>query len=493
MTASPTPSLNPVAGAKVLVADDDLALVNTLTWILREHGYQVVAVPGGVNLLERMADERPDLVLLDIMMPGVDGLQLLQQVRAEPAWRDLPVLMISSMPPEDGTVKSLEIGASDFVAKPFRMKELLARVESHLKRGRELRSVKAEISAVKADLKQSSSIVDILHEVTDSLKPDEIYHILSRRVARALGISKCSIVLAKPGDIYGTVVAAFENPMLRNLRVELTRYPEIVKALEIGHAVIVTDVTSDPLFDEARAAWLRDGVSVETQSTVALPFRMHEEQTGVLYLRSVHGEPPLTVENAEFADSVITAAVAALEKAHDFATVVEDKERLEQLAATDALTGCLNRRALIDVLEREVDRARRYSLVLTILMVDLDHFKWINDTMGHLVGDSVLRQMGDLLRREVRSVDAVARYGGEEFVIVLPETAVHGAMIFAERMRQRIQQYPFGEGAQPLRVTVSIGVASFPDQKATSPETFLAVADSALYRAKADGRNMVRL
>ena len=163
MSASP----NPVAGAKVLVADDDLALVNTLTWILKEHGYQVAAVPGGENLLERMADERPDLLLLDIMMPKVDGLQLLEHIRAEPRWRDLPVLMISSMPPEDGTVKSLEIGASDFIAKPFRMKELLARVEAHLKRGRELRSVKAEISAVKADLKASSSIVDILHEVTE--------------------------------------------------------------------------------------------------------------------------------------------------------------------------------------------------------------------------------------------------------------------------------------------------------------------------------------
>ena len=230
-----------------------------------------------------------------------------------------------------------------------------------------------------------------------------------------------------------------------------------------------------------------------TRSSIALPFRMKESQTGVLFLRSVEGEAGLTADSAEFAESVIEAAVAALEKAHDFATVVSDRERLEQLAATDALTLCLNRRALIDVLERELDRARRYNLVLTILMVDLDHFKWINDSMGHLVGDTVLRQLGDILRREVRSVDAVARYGGEEFVIVLPETAVHGAMIFAERMRQRISQFPFGEGANPLRVTVSIGVASFPDQRINSPETFLALADSALYRAKADGRNLVRL
>jgi two-component system cell cycle response regulator len=477
----------------VLVADDDAALVSTLTWILREHGYQVVAVPNGENLLERLQQERPDLVLLDIMMPKVDGLQLLERIRAEPGWRDLPVLMVSSMPPEDGTVRSLEIGASDFIPKPFRMKELLARVDAHLRRGRELAQVKQNLAAVAEDLKQSSSIVDILHEVTDSLKPEEIYHILSRRVARALGISKCSIVLAQPGDVYGTVVAAFENPMLRNLRVELARYPEILKALESSRTVIVEDVATDPLFEEVRAAWARDGVPVPTKSVIALPFRMKEEQAGVLYLRSVQTERALMAEDAEFADSVIRAAVAALEKAHDFATVVSDRERLEQLASTDPLTACLNRRALIDTLERELDRARRYSLVLTILMVDLDHFKTINDTMGHLVGDTVLRQLGELLLREVRSVDAVARYGGEEFVIVLPETAVHGAMIFAERMRQRVAQHPFGEPGRPVRVTVSIGLASYPDQKITSPESLLVVADTALYRAKSDGRNLVRL
>ena len=494
MSAAPSVQTPPasITGSKVLVADDDAALVSTLTWILREHGHQVVAVPDGEGLLDRMHEERPDLVLLDIMMPKVDGLQLLERIRAEPQWRDLPVLMVSSMPPEDGTVRSLEIGANDFIPKPFRMKELLARVDSHLKRWRDLKQMRASLSAVAEDLKQSASIVDILHEVTDSLKPDEIYHILSRRVARALGISKCSIVLANPGDTHGTVVAAFENPMLRNLRVELSRYPEIVKALETERMVIVEDISTDELFAEVRLMWKRDGVAVPTSSVVALPFRMRDTQTGVLYLRSLEGEKALRRVDAEFADSVIRAAVAALEKAHDFATVVNDRQRLEQLASTDALTGCLNRRALADALERELDRARRYSLVLTILMVDLDHFKWINDSMGHLVGDTVLRQLGDLLRREVRSVDSVARYGGEEFVIVLPETGTHGALVFAERMRVRIQTFPFGEPETPVRATVSIGVASFPDQKVTSPETFLSVADSALYRAKADGRNLVR-
>jgi two-component system cell cycle response regulator len=477
--------LGQLVGAKVLVADDDAALVGTLTWILKEQGCHVVAVPDGQNLLEQLSQERPDLVLLDIMMPKVDGLQLLERIRSEPRWHDLPVLMISSMDAEDGTAKALGLGASDFVAKPFRVKELLARVEAQLKRGRELRSARE-------DARARGAIADILHELTDTLKPDEIYHILARRVARALNISRCSLVLAKPGDVFGTVVAAYENPMLRNLRIELSRYPEMLKALETDQPVIVGDVSSDPLFVEVRAMWARNGIPVPTQSVVALPFRMREEQCGVLYLRTVQGEAPLARDDAQFADAVIKAAVAAIEKAHDFETVVSDKERLEWLAATDALTGCLNRRALLEAVEREVDRARRYNLVLALLMVDLDHFKRINDTLGHLVGDTVLRQLGELLRRDARSVDAVARYGGEEFVILLPETAAHGAMIFADRMRQRIANFTFGDPNRPVRITVSVGVACFPDPAVDSPESFIALADAALYRAKADGRNVVR-
>jgi len=477
-----TPTL---AGVRVLVADDDAALVRTLTYILREQGAQVTALPDGERLVEQLEAETPDLLLLDIMMPKVDGLELLQRIKKDPRWADLPVLMVSSMPPEEGTVRSFGLGAADFVPKPFRVRELLARIESHLERGRALRAAREEAAA-------RAKMVDILHEVTDSLKPDEIYHILARRVARALSKSRCSLVLAKPGDVFGTVVAAYENPMLRNLRIQLSRYPEILRALETDQPVIVADVATDPLFAEVRAGWQRDGIAVQIGSVVALPFRMRGEQSGVLFLRTAHGETPLGPSDAEFADTVIRNAVAAIEKAHDFADIVSDKERLEHLAAHDALTSCLNRRALLEVLEREWDRAQRYNLVLTALMVDLDHFKTVNDTHGHLVGDSVLRQVGELLRREVRSVDAVGRYGGEEFIIVLPETALHGATIFAERVRQRVQVLNFGSAAQPVNITVSVGVASVPDERATSYENLLAMADAALYRAKADGRNVVR-
>src|SRR2546429_467051 len=191
----------PEPAAKILVADDDQSLVRTLTWILKENGYEVVTAPGGEGLLGKLEDERPNLLLLDIMMPKVDGLQLLARMKADDRFRDVPVLMISSMPPEEATVKSLGLGAADFISKPFRVRELLARVKAHIRSAQELARARDEAQS-------RAAIVDILHEVTDSLKPDEIYHILVRRVARVLQISKCSMVLAKPGDQLGVVVAA---------------------------------------------------------------------------------------------------------------------------------------------------------------------------------------------------------------------------------------------------------------------------------------------
>ncbi|OLB58518.1 MAG: hypothetical protein AUI13_06775, partial [Gemmatimonadetes bacterium 13_2_20CM_2_69_23] len=322
---------------------------------------------------------------------------------------------------------------------------------------------------------------------------DEIYHILVRRVARVLQISKCSMVLAKPGDQLGVVVAAYENPMLRNLEIELARYPEIQRALTGSRPVLVEDVSSDPLYESERVRWQREGITVPTRSAVALPFSMKDQQLGVFFLRTTGEDPPLTRADAGFAETVIRTAVAAIEKAYDFETAVSDKKRLEKLAATDALTGCMNRRALSEELEAELDRARRYNLALTILLADIDRFKLVNDTRGHIAGDSVLRQVGEILRREVRSVDQAARYGGEEFVVVMPETALHGAALFAERLRRRVMHTDFADpGEDPLNLTISIGLASFPDDRVTSADSFVALADQALYRAKNEGRNLVR-
>jgi two-component system cell cycle response regulator len=225
---------------------------------------------------------------------------------------------------------------------------------------------------------------------------------------------------------------------------------------------------------------------------IALPFSLDRRQAGVFFLRRTRDEPSLTAEDVHFADAVIKAAVAAIQRAQVIEMTKADNARLEALAHTDALTLVLNRRALVGRLTAEVDRARRYESVVSVLMVDLDHFKGVNDTYGHPVGDQVLRDVAQLLQHEVRSVDIVARYGGEEFIVVLPETSSEGAVVFAERIRERIEARMFESTGHSLLLTTSIGVATFPSARVASMDDLIARADEALYRAKAEGRNRVR-
>ena len=358
-------------------------------------------------------------------------------------------------------------------------------MKAHLRVGRELHQARAEA-------RSRSEMLDIMQEVTASLKPEEIFQILVRRVAHGLNISRCSIVIAGPDDEMGTVVAAFENPMLHNHSVELAKYPEIRRALVTDEVVLIRDATTDPLYENVRREWDTDTQPVQTRSAIALRFSLRGQPAGVFFLRTTTEDAPLNEQDVEFAEQVINAAVASLEKAYDLENAVMGQEQLRHLAETDPLTNCFNRRALMQKLEQEMDRAARYATMLTGMMIDIDNFKQINDTHGHLVGDKVLKQLASLLKREQRSVDIVARYGGEEFVVLLPETTSAESRNFAERILRRVATHDFGETGKPVRVTISVGIASYPNERVTDGESLLKLADNHLYRAKNDGRNRFR-
>jgi diguanylate cyclase (GGDEF)-like protein len=165
--------------------------------------------------------------------------------------------------------------------------------------------------------------------------------------------------------------------------------------------------------------------------------------------------------------------------------------QLVQLATTDELTGLASRRALYVDLEREWARAQRYGATLAVLMIDVDHFKRVNDNFGHQIGDRVLRLVGDVVRVTIRASDFGARFGGEEFMVLAPETSAHAARVVAERLRQTIHRASAtaGDGVPP--VTMSVGIAASDDAEATSPDQLVRLADEALYEAKRRGRDRV--
>lgn len=355
-----------------------------------------------------------------------------------------------------------------------------------------LRKAEAELQRTRQDAENKRHLVDIMHEVMGNLSTEEIFHMVARRLARALSLSHSSVILAKPGDARGTVATAFEQPNLANLEIELDRYPEVSAALEQKRPVLIQDLQTSPWYARLREQWARDATRMNVRSVIAIPFSFEKTRTGVFLLRRTVDQDPLTASDVEFADTVIKSAVNAIEQAHTIEQTKADNARLEALAHTDPLTHLLNRRALTIRLVAELERVRRYNSPLTMLMIDLDHFKLVNDTFGHLVGDEVLRGIAMILQRSVRSVDMVARYGGEEFVIVLPETGETGAVAFAERIRQRVEQHSFdAQRAAMVKVSVSIGVSFFPAPHVESAEDLFARADAALYRAKDQGRNQV--
>jgi two-component system cell cycle response regulator len=494
-SATDTPSV----GGRVIVADSHPVTAGALSWLLREHGYSVATVADRDELFANITKSTPDVILLDGDVIRRDG-NLLHQVRAGEQWRDVRVIVTAPWASVDDGATSMPWGADDCVSVPFRVTELLSRVRTQLRASGELRAARAALNDTAAELKRvredavsNRRLVDILHEVTGELSATEIYRLLAIRVARALEISHCSVVLARPGDSVGTVTAAAEDVTIEELEIALDGYPEIGTALESERPVLVTDAASHPLFAGTRDELAREGKQIDIRSVATIPFSIDRWRAGVLFLRTVRGERALTTEDVEFADIVIRAAVAAIRRAQALETTRADNRRLEALATTDPLTRVLNRRALLDRLTAEVDRARRFSSSLTLLLLDVDHFKAINDTAGHLAGDSVLRQLGALLEEAVRKVDVVARYGGEEFVAILPETASEGGIVFAERLRERVAAQSFDIGIErPVHLTVSIGVATFPSPRVATTEDFFARADEALYRAKAGGRNQVR-
>jgi len=166
-------------------------------------------------------------------------------------------------------------------------------------------------------------------------------------------------------------------------------------------------------------------------------------------------------------------------------------ELLLELSNTDHLTGLFNRRYLMEALDKEVQRSVRKGGALSMIIVDIDHFKKVNDTFGHLQGDVVLQKVALNLQKELRSYDIAARYGGEEFIAVLPDANLKEALFVAERIRISIQEGNFSGTLSPLSLTVSLGVATFPAPDCTTVDDFIKLADDALYRAKTNGRNRV--
>ncbi len=329
--------------------------------------------------------------------------------------------------------------------------ELRARLDRLLARREEVRELRMTLRA--RDL-----LFDIFQEVSSALRAEEIFQTLVRRVGQALSLSHCSFVVTSPGADHGRVVAVYENPSVRDMRVELARYPEIQEALRTERPVVIEDVKEHPLFASIRDKWDAQAVEVNIRSAVALPVFVQGTPAGVFFLRTREGDPELTSRDIALADTIAKAAAKVLENEEKRAAMFR---RQLNAGALDVLTGCASLDGLDRRLRDEYERARRYRLRFCFAVLDVDHFRTLNERLGAQAGDRILADLGQLLQRELRSPDFVARYGGDEFALVLPETDARGARNFVQRLGAAVAKHGFPDmgGDRP---TFSAGIVLVP-------------------------------
>lgn len=403
--------------------------------------------------------------------------------KLRPATMDCPLLLtIIPRSPENGIRKAARHGVENYLLAPFREEDLEFKISTALEKKRTIERLKS-----KTDMLQT--IVDLTSLVTSTLDPQAILYLIVRKISEVIPVTRCSIIRIDRNARYADVVATFEKPELRTIRLDLNKYPEIKKALSSKKPVVIHDVATDPLMEKVRDIIFPLGI----RSIVVIPVMFHEEVIGTLFLRTSRAGYAFSEHEVKLCNAIANASANALYNAFLFEKIEDEKTHLEKLAITDYLTGIYNIRFFYHRIKEEFSRARRYDLSLSCLMLDIDFFKRINDKLGHRTGDMILREFAQLLQRYTRKSDVLARYGGEEFIMLLPQTTEKGALAKAEAMRTYVEKYEFRELKAKKGLTVSIGIASYPGKGIKNMEDIISFADNALYKAKAGGRNRVKV
>ena len=447
--------------ARILVVDDIEANVRLLEAKLTAEYYDVMTAYDGPTAIAMAAAETPDIVLLDVMMPGMDGFEVCRRLKDDPATRHIPVVLITALDGRGDRIAGLEAGADEFLNKPIDDVMLFSRVRSLTR----LKMVIDELRQREASGRKMGVIASAAARLAGAggriLIVDDNQR-QAERIAAELGIehrpvvetdpSKAHLTARGPVDLVIVNANAREFDGLRfaaQLRSdEATRHlpvlavvdpddrARMVKALEIG----LNDILPKPIDPQELAARAR------TQ-----------------------------IKRKRYTDFLRNNLDHSLE-----------------LAVTDQLTGLHNRRYMNGQLSALVTRAAMGGEPVADLLIDIDHFKKINDNYGHDVGDEVLREFALRIASNVRAIDLPCRFGGEEFVIIMPDTGLEGAARVAERIRNNVAGSPFrvSDGKDLLTVTISVGVAATLGEGDT-PQALLKRADEAVYEAKAQGRNKV--
>lgn len=448
--------------ARILVVDDVEVNVRLLEAKLSSEYFTVVTASSGEAALRVVRNEHPDIVLLDVMMPEMDGFEVCRRLKADPQTADIPVMMVTALSETSDRVRGLQVGADDFLTKPVNDVALFARVRSLVR-----------LRRMTEEWRLREEVYGRFDTVIGGTRPSE-------------DISPARIVLWEENSFAGDRIAE----MLKSTASEVLRptTPEELRDM--------VDATVDAVI--LGLSGERDALRIVAQ------LRGNEASRLIPILLVAEGEElPRLAKGLDLgANDYIVRPIDRNELTARARTQIRRKrlqDRLQDnyqrslaLALTDSLTGLYNRRYLMAHLDGLMARAADGAQGPSLLMLDIDHFKQVNDTHGHAAGDAVLREVASRIARNVRGFDLVARYGGEEFVVVMPDTSLSVASMVAERLRTMVAAKPISlcDDEGEIDATISVGIAAA-REGGDSATQLLQRADKALYAAKGRGRNCV--
>jgi two-component system, cell cycle response regulator len=462
-------------GHKVLIVDDDLTLLQTLEQLLTREGHQVFAARSGSEAITLCELHQPHLMLLDYFMPGMTGEEVVRTVRRTN--NEVQIVLqtgYASEHPARTMLRELEIqGYHDKSEGP---EKLLVWVDVALKAFRHARALKASRDGLNYILRATPE----LHR----LQPlEDLMRGILTQIYGLLGLAGAFVATVplprEASDDQNAFVAAMDDDDNLNFAVQVG----------IGRYAEVRWETLEPSIREVVMAAVNSG-QTQRGSVLAIPLKSGDETIGIIFIEQAL-EP--------------SSDLGLLEIFANQAAIAIENVRLYELATVDDLTRLATRRHWLNRFDDTLRQALRYGHPLSVLMIDIDHFKAINDRYGHLAGNVVLTTLGQILHQRVRGADIVGRFGGEEFAIALPQTEQQGAVIVAEALRQAVSQSHATYDGIGLKYHVSIGVSSLardvtmPQAVKTQGKAYLETvrnkllesADKALYQAKSQGRNAV--
>lgn len=449
-----------VAKSKILMVDDLPDSLSTLSYLLKHYGYEVICVANGEMAIDLIQKQQPDLVLLDVMLPVIDGYKVCQVVKNNPDTNHIPVIFISGLDSEYDKIQAFKAGAIDYITKPFFVEEVIARIETQLayrKRQQELEKI-------------------IEEQVRERLLAEQ-----KLNESRAL----LSSVLNSSAD----GVAAFES--IRNSQGQIIDFRWLVvnpvAAMTVGQTS--SSLLHQPLY-ENNPGYVFDGLFDLFVQVVNNCIVLEKEH----YCDAGEFQVWMHIVAVKLGDGFAMTFRDITERKQMELALKEANQELKQQASIDSLTQIANRRYFDEYLAQEWTRCAREKQFLAIILCDVDHFKAYNDTYGHQAGDGCLIQVAQAMRLSIkRPADLAARYGGEEFALILPNTDDRGAIEVAESIRQQVKLLKIDHVKSSVsdRVTLSLGVASIIPDSFSEPKFLIAEADRALYEAKSSGRDRV--